>query len=883
MAIGDTLIGRGSEIRRISSTLDHDGAAGIVLVGDAGVGKSRLATACASLGGQRGFVPTRVAASRAAATVPLGALAPLLPFGRVTAARGVTALSQTKAAFAELAGGSRLMLIVDDAHVLDDASAVLLEQLAASGDVFLVVTVRSGMTAPDSVTALWKDHGFDRLTVSTFDRRTSDEFVKALVGDELDRSILSALWSQTAGNALFLTELIRGAQDSGTLIRRDGRWHQVGPFSPSVRLVEVVAARLGALSPDESTALEIVAFGEPLNEAMLEALIDHSIVENLERKGLIGAEPTRRVGGAVGIDVRLAHPMYGEVVRASTPPVRITAISTQLADALDATDVDGSDSLRASLWRLDGGGVPDVDVLAAGTATARFAHSHAVAQRLARLLYDRAPSFESGMLLADILYEGNRPADCDPVFAALEPLAVTDEQIAGLAMARATMLFWKLSQADEAFGILQTAIDRLGAGRERDEVDACLAVLEVQVGRAPEVLQRMAPTVLNGEGRPYVLAALSVSFAWTIVGRCGDVIDLADAAFAARVGLGDELTMFQSGVLMINKAVALNEAGRVDEALALADLIREMAAGANDLSSQGFSCIALARICIVAGRLGDAVRWAAEAVDLLRRWGSPGPLRWALGYVALASAMRGDVLAATAAIADLDAMPVHPANLLEVDILRGRAWTVIASGDLAEGLAMLHQFAATMNEGGLVSFEAAVLFDLVRLGETSAAVTDRLIEIGMIGQSRLHTAMSEAAIALTADDPVGIGAQALVFEELGCRLFAAEMAAAAANSRCRRGGDLKLQTEWTLRAATFAARLDGARTPGLAIDHVPVRLTRREHEVADLAAQGMTSKTIGETLFISDRTVENHLANVYTKLGVVNRAELAETMTGYLN
>ena len=45
----------------------------------------------------------------------------------------------------------------------------------------------------------------------------------------------------------------------------------------------------------------------------------------------------------------------------------------------------------------------------------------------------------------------------------------------------------------------------------------------------------------------------------------------------------------------------------------------------------------------------------------------------------------------------------------------------------------------------------------------------------------------------------------------------------------------------------------------------------------------MTSKTIGETLFISDRTVENHLANVYTKLGVVNRAELAETMTGYLN
>jgi DNA-binding CsgD family transcriptional regulator len=50
--------------------------------------------------------------------------------------------------------------------------------------------------------------------------------------------------------------------------------------------------------------------------------------------------------------------------------------------------------------------------------------------------------------------------------------------------------------------------------------------------------------------------------------------------------------------------------------------------------------------------------------------------------------------------------------------------------------------------------------------------------------------------------------------------------------------------------------------------------------VAVLAAQGMTSKVIGATLFISDRTVENHLASVYAKLGVINRSELAETMAG---
>ncbi|MDI5941975.1 helix-turn-helix transcriptional regulator [Micromonospora sp. DH15] len=51
-------------------------------------------------------------------------------------------------------------------------------------------------------------------------------------------------------------------------------------------------------------------------------------------------------------------------------------------------------------------------------------------------------------------------------------------------------------------------------------------------------------------------------------------------------------------------------------------------------------------------------------------------------------------------------------------------------------------------------------------------------------------------------------------------------------------------------------------------------MTDREWEVARLAAEGVTSRAIGERLFLSSRTVDNHLHRIYHKLGVTGRAEL---------
>ena len=56
-------------------------------------------------------------------------------------------------------------------------------------------------------------------------------------------------------------------------------------------------------------------------------------------------------------------------------------------------------------------------------------------------------------------------------------------------------------------------------------------------------------------------------------------------------------------------------------------------------------------------------------------------------------------------------------------------------------------------------------------------------------------------------------------------------------------------------------------------------LSKRELEVAGLVASGMTSRAIGERLFLSERTVESHLEHILTKLGLTKRIQLAAWVT----
>src|SRR5258705_8554736 len=121
-------------------------------------------------------------------------------------------------------------------------------------------------------------------------------------------------------------------------------------------------ASLGVLSTDERAPHEVVSFGEPLGPAELTALADPELAEILERKALLMCRADGR-----RLAIRLAHPIYGDVLRARIPALRCRSIARSLAEASEATGAGRrEDTLRVATWRLDGGGArPELMMAAA--------------------------------------------------------------------------------------------------------------------------------------------------------------------------------------------------------------------------------------------------------------------------------------------------------------------------------------------------------------------------------------------------------------------------------------------------------------------------------------------------------------------------------------
>jgi DNA-binding NarL/FixJ family response regulator len=137
--------------------------------------------------------------------------------------------------------------------------------------------------------------------------------------------------------------------------------------------------------------------------------------------------------------------------------------------------------------------------------------------------------------------------------------------------------------------------------------------------------------------------------------------------------------------------------------------------------------------------------------------------------------------------------------------------------------------------------------------------------------------MAAHAYALSAGDGMALDVASASFEELGADLLAAEAAAEAAEAH-REAGLMSRHLASLTHARELAEACESPRTPALA----PLQqagslnqLTRREREVAELAAGGRSKREIAEHLVVSIRTVGSHLNHAYAKLGSSSRTDLA--------
>ena len=169
-----------------------------------------------------------------------------------------------------------------------------------------------------------------------------------------------------------------------------------------------------------------------------------------------------------------------------------------------------------------------------------------------------------------------------------------------------------------------------------------------------------------------------------------------------------------------------------------------------------------------------------------------------------------------------------------------------------------------------------MLHDVARLGDP-VAVRGRLEVLAGECEGLLVPAYAAHAGALADRAPTGLVEVADRFESIGATLLAAEASLAAAEAS-RRGGHPRQATALVARAAALTSACEGARTPGLVTSDATVPLTTREREIATLAADRLSSREIAERLYLSARTVDNHLQRIYSKLGVSGRAQLAEAL-----
>ncbi|MFF7352131.1 LuxR C-terminal-related transcriptional regulator [Streptomyces filipinensis] len=273
------------------------GRPGIVVTGPPGHGKTRLITEAV-----RGTGHARVTGTPEARDLPFAAFAHLLP-DAVSPQRAVRILS-----------GLRL-LVVDDAHLLDDASAALVHQLAVHGRTRLVVAAVDGAPAPGAVSRLWTGELLPRLTL---DPLPCEDVAHLLAAAGLEPLTVRRLHRMCRGDLRLLRDLVDALDRAGRLLpvpgTRERAWRGELPVTPAVR--ERLAPALERCARGERDMLERLAFAEPLPLQLSPAPadLDLEVLERLETDGLV------HVGdqGAV----TLAHPLHGPFLRATAGRLR---------------------------------------------------------------------------------------------------------------------------------------------------------------------------------------------------------------------------------------------------------------------------------------------------------------------------------------------------------------------------------------------------------------------------------------------------------------------------------------------------------------------------------------------------------------------------------
>ena len=768
--VGWPLVGRNRELDHAVAALAGD-RGGLLLTGPAGLGKTRLARAIIEVAEQRGLPGARIHGNPGMASVPLGAVAHLLPaeIAEVSGVRGDMArtvlLQRARAAIVEFAGGRRLVLLVDDVDRLDPLSQTLVASLIGDRSVFAVITQRTSGEESSAVDHLVRSGDVDHVVLGP----VPDDQMIALTSRVLDGPVQprtsESLVAASAGLPGVLRQLIEAGLANGTLAARGGVWQLTGGVTPPGDMAAAVGRRLDVLDDDQRDALELLAIAGDLDLDMAFALVDEEVLDRLELDGMISV---RDMGSATRL--RLAHPLFTEILLDGLTPLRDRRHRSRLAEHLASHPaLSAADRLQLVRLQLDGGHEIESSLLVESAVLALVEHDTTLALRLLRMVPEADRTGRHQQLFGEVLYMRGRFDEAYRVWSSLDLDRLDDETASGVLRRLATWGFYGAWRFQEALDDLETGMERFG-GAQRMLLESYWCELAALDGRrAEDVVERsarLAPAATGHARSDFLSAAAMAHFAR---GRYDRSLDLVAECRRETEYADRTIHWVDSAYVDFVEVMDHVELGDVEAGWATFHRVTEPGT-APDF---GFAATAAGRLALVSGRWQQALDWLEPKIEITEALGIATNGRPLQAQAAVCAVMLGelDKAAEMAALMRSD-LPDH-VNVTTLDIRWSIARVDAAVGERGRAVDELTAAAADARALGLTYIESVLLAALCHACAADRAV-GRLAElVPLVDGHLIHLRHAAAEALVGRGDPDTVLAEldrrGLVFEATSVR------------------------------------------------------------------------------------------------------------------
>jgi DNA-binding CsgD family transcriptional regulator/tetratricopeptide (TPR) repeat protein len=669
------------------------------------------------------------------------------------------------------------------------------------------------------------------------------------------------LLALSRGIPLLLRAIVSNAEAAGHWVTSNGLWFLSDVDLSGATLERLVRDNFERLDEQQWAIVQSLAAAGSLPEALVRRLDDRSF-ERLQRAQLVTDDP-----------VRLNHPLYGEVIRGSmTPDERHQILSKITTLVVPSDDVDLA---LLGEWLLEIDAPIDPLLARQGAAQGLRLWRTGTARRLLETLTD--PTTDD---LVQLQWACANDGDIDAAERISErsvASAVSDYERAGAGLARSELLCFQLGRRTQGLDELKRMRGLLVDPIQAKRVDGAMAMYAHVCGDMALATSALE-AAMAGPDSLDIVAVNSTMAASMIPAFCGQV-DTAHSLLLEGAELAERCEAYPKKVrFQVVLAMTASKTARFPEATAIIDPALDAAAMSGVGPAHSAWLVLAGDVARHKGLVGDAERYFREAIRACEFMDDLAVIESSRGELGALLAELGEHDEASQLLFEL------PAN--HTGDLRGEGsrWRgVIRLAPSAEADAMAVEFATTLLGAGHGLWAPDVLFEAVRCGSAPASAA-MLAEVADVVDGPLVAAYRDTAIGRESTD-VGLMAAGLkqlrdlgllaIVLDVEVDLIAMLKASGSATSAARQ----LLLTQALLASLPDRQRLPVAHRVAALGAGVEV-LTRRQQEIAQRVVAGASSREVAADLVVSIRTVDNHLAAIYRKLGVSGRDELAAVLGG---